>query len=57
MFQDVLILEQFVAKNGEMLPRRITGLCVKQHRLLKDCIDKSQKAGERLHVNFIYVKI
>ncbi|KAJ8045925.1 39S ribosomal protein S18a, mitochondrial [Holothuria leucospilota] len=44
-YRDVLILEQFVAKNGEILPRRITGLCVKQHRLLRDCIDKSQKAG------------
>ncbi|KAG5319023.1 RT18A protein, partial [Pseudoatta argentina] len=31
---DVLILNQFLRKNGTMLPRRVTGLCtVQQHRV------------------------
>ncbi|PIK55120.1 putative 28S ribosomal protein S18a, mitochondrial-like [Apostichopus japonicus] len=45
-YKDVLILDQFVSKKtGKILPRRVTGVCTKQHRQLEDCIDKAQKSG------------
>ncbi|KAK7078062.1 Mitochondrial ribosomal protein S18A, partial [Halocaridina rubra] len=41
---DVLILSQFLRKDGCLLPRRITGLCNKQQLRLKYLVAMSQKA-------------
>lgn len=42
---DVLILSQFLRKDGCLLPRRTTGLCAKQQRRIKFLVAMSQKAG------------
>lgn len=46
MFQDVLILSQFVRTDGCMLPRRITGLCKAQQKRIGTMVTMAQKAGE-----------
>ncbi|XP_050689388.1 28S ribosomal protein S18a, mitochondrial-like [Eriocheir sinensis] len=42
---DVLILSQFMTREGGVLPRRITGLCAKQQRRINWLIIMAQKAG------------
>ena len=42
---DVLILDQFVGKNGEIIPRKVTGLCRRQHYRMNKLIRMAQKAG------------
>ena len=45
MFQDVLILSQFLRSDGCMLPRAITGLCKRQQKIVVDLVAMAQKAG------------
>ncbi|XP_071535247.1 large ribosomal subunit protein mL66 [Panulirus ornatus] len=42
---DVLILSQFLRKDGCLLPSRVTGLCAKQQRRVSLLVAMSQKAG------------
>ncbi|KAL1513106.1 hypothetical protein ABEB36_002568 [Hypothenemus hampei] len=42
---DVLILSQFVRSDGCMLPKRITGLCNKQQKIIGNLVTMAQKAG------------
>ncbi|XP_076166099.1 mitochondrial ribosomal protein S18A [Ptiloglossa arizonensis] len=42
---DVLILSQFLRKDGCILPRRITGLCKMQQKRISTLILMSQRAG------------
>ncbi|CAH2000888.1 unnamed protein product [Acanthoscelides obtectus] len=42
---DVLILSQFVRKDGCMLPRRITGLCKTQQKRVTYLVAMAQKSG------------
>lgn len=42
---DVLILSQFIRKDGCMLPRRITGLCRLQQRRIGNMVAMANKAG------------
>ncbi|KAA0187817.1 hypothetical protein HAZT_HAZT001500 [Hyalella azteca] len=42
---DVLVLSQFVRPNGQLLPRRITGLCCVQQTKLTKLVTMSKKAG------------
>ncbi|XP_033125955.1 39S ribosomal protein S18a, mitochondrial-like [Anneissia japonica] len=44
-YKDVLILSQFIKEDGSMLPKRITGVCSKQHLNLVECIKRAHKAG------------
>lgn len=45
IFQDVLVLRQFMTEKGGMLPRRATGVCKKSQKELQDAIHKAQRAG------------
>jgi small subunit ribosomal protein S18 len=42
---DVLILSQYVRKDGCMLPRRITGLCKTQQKRIGTMVIMAQRAG------------
>lgn len=42
---DVLLLSQFVKPNGQILPRRITGICCSQQHKITMLITMSKKAG------------
>ncbi|XP_048339472.1 39S ribosomal protein S18a, mitochondrial isoform X2 [Sphaerodactylus townsendi] len=42
---DVLLLSQFIRSDGGLLPRRITGLCLKEHRKIAVCVQMAQRAG------------
>ncbi|XP_076284302.1 mitochondrial ribosomal protein S18A [Lasioglossum baleicum] len=42
---DVLILSQFITSNGNILPRRITGLCKVQQQRISSMILMAQRAG------------
>ncbi|XP_012539420.1 39S ribosomal protein S18a, mitochondrial [Monomorium pharaonis] len=42
---DVLILSQFVRPNGNMLPRRVTGLCTVQQKRVSVLVAMAQRAG------------
>ncbi|XP_071962349.1 large ribosomal subunit protein mL66-like [Antedon mediterranea] len=44
-YKDVLILKQFVKEDGSMLPKRVTGVCNKQHNILVECIKRANKSG------------
>ncbi|KAJ8880804.1 hypothetical protein PR048_017275 [Dryococelus australis] len=48
---DVLILSQFLRQNGCMLPRRVTGLCKKQHIRVTKMVQMAQKAGLMSNIN------
>lgn len=37
-YSDVLILEQFMRKDGTVLPQQLTGLCKKQQRRIERCV-------------------
>ncbi|KAK8756565.1 mitochondrial ribosomal protein S18A [Amblyomma americanum] len=42
---DVLILSQFMDSQGNMLPRDVTGLCAKQHRIVSTLLYQAQRTG------------
>uniref|UniRef100_A0A6M2E4F0 Putative 28s ribosomal protein s18a n=1 Tax=Amblyomma tuberculatum TaxID=48802 RepID=A0A6M2E4F0_9ACAR len=42
---DVLILSQFMDSQGNMLPRDVTGLCAKQHRIVNTLLYQAQRTG------------
>ncbi|OWF55203.1 28S ribosomal protein S18a, mitochondrial-like [Mizuhopecten yessoensis] len=44
-YTDVLIISQFVDKNGQILPRWVSGLCGYQQTLMNQNLHKAQRAG------------
>ncbi|XP_053743453.1 39S ribosomal protein S18a, mitochondrial [Synchiropus splendidus] len=44
-YTDVLLLSQFIRSDGGMLPRRITGLCLEEHRKIAVCVQMAHRAG------------
>ncbi|XP_028253026.1 large ribosomal subunit protein mL66 [Parambassis ranga] len=44
-YTDVLLLRQFIRADGGMLPRRITGLCLEEHRKIGVCVQMAHRAG------------
>nr|XP_046228847.1 39S ribosomal protein S18a, mitochondrial [Scatophagus argus] len=44
-YTDVLLLSQFIRSDGGMLPRRITGLCLEEHRKIAICVQMAHRAG------------
>ncbi|XP_042294538.1 39S ribosomal protein S18a, mitochondrial isoform X2 [Sceloporus undulatus] len=42
---DVLLLSQFIRSDGGMLPRRITGLCLVEHKKIAVCVQMAHRAG------------
>jgi small subunit ribosomal protein S18 len=42
---DVLILSQYVRKDGCMMPRRVTGLCKRQQKKIGTLVTMAHKAG------------
>ncbi|XP_060079847.1 large ribosomal subunit protein mL66-like [Ylistrum balloti] len=44
-YTDVQIISQFVNKNGQILPRWVTGLCGHQQTKMKENLHKAQRAG------------
>ncbi|XP_034060284.1 39S ribosomal protein S18a, mitochondrial [Gymnodraco acuticeps] len=44
-YTDVLLLSQFIRPNGGLLPRRITGLCLEEHRKIAICVQMAHRAG------------
>ncbi|XP_034832381.1 large ribosomal subunit protein mL66 [Maniola hyperantus] len=53
---DVLILSQFVRSDGCMLPRRITGLCLRQQKKVGKMVSMAQKAGLMINLTPSYCK-
>ncbi|XP_046965918.1 28S ribosomal protein S18a, mitochondrial [Vanessa cardui] len=51
---DVLILSQFVRTDGCMLPRRITGLCLRQQKKIGKLVTMAQKAGLMINLTPAY---
>lgn len=47
--QDVLILSQFVDKEGNVLSRELTGVCAKQQLHLRECVERAMAAGNQSH--------
>ena len=44
--QDVLILRQFLTTDGDLLPRKITGLCYNQHKGIRKSVEQAKRAGK-----------
>uniref|UniRef100_A0AAF5PPI4 Ribosomal protein S18 n=2 Tax=Wuchereria bancrofti TaxID=6293 RepID=A0AAF5PPI4_WUCBA len=44
-YSDVLILEQFMRKDGTVLPQQLTGLCKKQQQRIERCVMQAHWAG------------
>ncbi|XP_073349583.1 large ribosomal subunit protein mL66 [Pagrus major] len=44
-YTDVLLLSQFIRSDGGMLPRKITGLCLEEHRKIAICVQMAHRAG------------
>ncbi|XP_053160172.1 39S ribosomal protein S18a, mitochondrial [Hemicordylus capensis] len=44
-YQDVLLLSQFIRSDGGMLARRITGLCLEEHKKVAVCVQMAHRAG------------
>ncbi|XP_025936985.1 39S ribosomal protein S18a, mitochondrial isoform X4 [Apteryx rowi] len=42
---DVLLLSQFIRSDGGMLPRKITGLCLEEHKKIAVCVQMAHRAG------------
>ncbi|XP_065291119.1 large ribosomal subunit protein mL66 [Dermacentor albipictus] len=42
---DVLILSQFMDGRGKQLPRHVTGLCAKQHKIVGTLLYEAQRTG------------
>eukprot|EP00057_Strongylocentrotus_purpuratus_P025920 XP_011680394.1 PREDICTED: 28S ribosomal protein S18a, mitochondrial-like [Strongylocentrotus purpuratus] len=43
-YKDVLILSQFVDKDGNVLSRELTGVCAKQQLHLRECVERAMAA-------------
>lgn len=43
-YEDVLILRQFMHSDGEVLPREVTGLCMREHIKVSNAIKMAQRA-------------
>lgn len=41
-YKDVELLNSFVANNGRILPRRITGLCAKHQKMVTNAIKRAR---------------
>lgn len=48
--QDVLILNQFLRKNGTILPRRITGLCTMQQNRVTTLVTMAKRSGSLIYI-------
>uniref|UniRef100_A0A8B9P3K9 Large ribosomal subunit protein mL66 n=1 Tax=Apteryx owenii TaxID=8824 RepID=A0A8B9P3K9_APTOW len=44
-YVDVLLLSQFIRSDGGMLPRKITGLCLEEHKKIAVCVQMAHRAG------------
>ncbi|XP_077976372.1 large ribosomal subunit protein mL66-like [Styela clava] len=44
-YEDVLILNQFMTNNGDVIPRSITGLCLREHLKVTKAIKMAQRAN------------
>ncbi|XP_030261961.1 large ribosomal subunit protein mL66 [Sparus aurata] len=44
-YTDVLLLSQFIRSDGGLLPRKITGLCLEEHRKIAICVQMAHRAG------------
>lgn len=44
-YTDVLVLRQFLTENGQILPRKVTGLCKNQHRKIIVLAKQAKHAG------------
>lgn len=44
-YTDVLVIRQFLTENGQVLPRKVTGLCKKQQRKLIVMTKQAKHAG------------
>ncbi|CAI5776461.1 ribosomal S18a, mitochondrial [Podarcis lilfordi] len=44
-YEDVLLVSQFITSEGSMLPRRVTGLCMEEHRKVEVCVKLAHQAG------------
>ncbi|KAM8726781.1 large ribosomal subunit protein mL66 [Acanthopagrus schlegelii] len=44
-YTDVLLLSQFIRSDGGMLPRKITGLCLEEHRKIAICVQMAHREG------------
>lgn len=44
-YTDVLVLRQFLTESGQILPRKVTGLCKKQHRKIVVLTKQAKHAG------------
>ena len=45
LFQDVLIISQFVQEDGNIIPKSVTGLCYEQQSKMKKLIYQAHRAG------------
>ena len=41
-YKDVELLSRFIASNGRILPRRITGLCAKHQKMVANAIKRAR---------------
>ena len=41
-YKDVELLKEFIANNGRILPRRITGLCAKHQKMVTNAIKRAR---------------
>nr|XP_025044583.1 39S ribosomal protein S18a, mitochondrial [Pelodiscus sinensis] len=44
-YEDVLLLSQFIRSDGGMLSRKITGLCLEEHKKVAVCVQMAHRAG------------
>ena len=51
----MLIVSQFVRPDGCLLPRRVTGLCIRAHDRMKIMVHKAQVAGEHIRLSQVEV--
>ena len=49
-YKDVELLNGFIANNGRILPRRITGLCAKHQKMVTNAIKRARIVALRLFV-------
>ncbi|XP_075781143.1 large ribosomal subunit protein mL66 isoform X2 [Pelodiscus sinensis] len=47
-YEDVLLLSQFIRSDGGMLSRKITGLCLEEHKKVAVCVQMAHRAGTLL---------
>lgn len=45
IFQDVLVLEQFMRPDGTVLPRQVTGLCAEQQETVENLVMQAHFSG------------